>query len=343
MVSRTMADPEIGGFDITPPVYRGPIKRCINAARTALPFLVPSFSRGQCEKSLPRVQIEDHPDGYPQFSALIASHESFYICRRFDHLRARLLLLKQDRLSILEQKLRKIDREEKKPLRRGSSRRDNNEARQGALADIDAALADYDTFVERSRAMFSLELATKRNSKNLRNWIDGDKNVAREEAAFLSCSEDLVSVANTDDTVMTWLELLIEDIIFYMRRRLGEKRANSISRDLDVHIMAKSTIARITRIVMTPIIITLLLAPVIICNILSSLLARLCVVVAATTLFVAVLSGTTKAKTYDLVVAGATYVMQGTFFNMGLTNMVELFFSYTTVLVVFISTTNPPG
>ena len=57
---------------------------------------------------------------------------------------------------------------------------------------------------------------------------------------------------------------------------------------------------------MTPFVITLLLAPVIICNCIRSLTARLVVIIIATTTFIAVLSGSTKAKTIELVVAGAT-------------------------------------
>lgn len=57
---------------------------------------------------------------------------------------------------------------------------------------------------------------------------------------------------------------------------------------------------------MTPLIVTLLLAPVVICNCLTSLIARLMTIVVAATTFIAVLSGSTKAKTVELVVAGAT-------------------------------------
>jgi len=57
---------------------------------------------------------------------------------------------------------------------------------------------------------------------------------------------------------------------------------------------------------MTPFIIMLLLAPVIICNCLTGLTARLCMIIIATTVFIATLSGSTTAKTVELVVAGAT-------------------------------------
>ena len=57
----------------------------------------------------------------------------------------RLLLLKQDRLSQLEKRLEKVDREEVALLSLGSSRDDNNPERISVLAEIDAALADYGT------------------------------------------------------------------------------------------------------------------------------------------------------------------------------------------------------
>ena len=59
---------------------------------------------------------------------------------------------------------------------------------------------------------------------------------------------------------------------------------------------------------MTPLILTLLLAPMVVCNYLSSLTARLAIVLLATTTFIIVLSGLTEAKTVELVVAGTTYV-----------------------------------
>ena len=57
----------------------------------------------------------------------------------------RLLLLKQDRLSLLEKRLEKIGRQEVDLLSLGSSRDDTNRERTSVLAEIDAALADYGT------------------------------------------------------------------------------------------------------------------------------------------------------------------------------------------------------
>ena len=60
-------------------------------------------------------------------------------------LRARLLLLKQDRISILENKLKHLDENEACEIFLTSSRDDANRNRQQLLADLDSALADYGT------------------------------------------------------------------------------------------------------------------------------------------------------------------------------------------------------
>ncbi|KAL9632056.1 MAG: hypothetical protein Q9204_003954 [Flavoplaca sp. TL-2023a] len=90
-------------------------------------------------------QVEDWPNGCPRFAALVSTHPSFHICRRFVILRARLLLLKQDRISILENKLKHLDENEACEIFLTSSRDDANRNRQQLLADLDSALADYGT------------------------------------------------------------------------------------------------------------------------------------------------------------------------------------------------------
>lgn len=87
--------------------------------------------------------VQDFRPGYPRFSALIASHHSFHLCRRFSDLRTRLLLLKQDRLTILEKRLEKLDRDEVASLSLGTCRADKNEDRHAVLAEVDDALTDY--------------------------------------------------------------------------------------------------------------------------------------------------------------------------------------------------------
>jgi hypothetical protein len=92
-----------------------------------------------------RKVIEDFKPGYPRFSALLSAHPSFFVFRRFGRLRARVLLLKQDKLSLLEQQLDRIDENEKCPLFLGKSRCDNNGDRAAVFAEIEKTLADYGT------------------------------------------------------------------------------------------------------------------------------------------------------------------------------------------------------
>ena len=63
--------------------------------------------------------------------------------RRFQALRARLLLMKQDKLSVLEQRLNQLDEEEECPLFLGKSRSDGNDERKAVLIAIESCLADY--------------------------------------------------------------------------------------------------------------------------------------------------------------------------------------------------------
>lgn len=87
--------------------------------------------------------VEDYRPGYPQFAALIGSHTSFHVCRRFLRVRARLLLLKQDELSVLESQLDQIDREETRELFLGNRRRDTNPERKEILTKLETALVGY--------------------------------------------------------------------------------------------------------------------------------------------------------------------------------------------------------
>src|SRR5215471_6461583 len=75
------------------------------------------------------------PLGYPRFLAPIAADDSFHLCRYFSDLRAHLLLLKLDRLSMLEKKLETIDKEETAILFLGGSRSDSSEKRNSVLSE----------------------------------------------------------------------------------------------------------------------------------------------------------------------------------------------------------------
>ncbi|PMD51350.1 uncharacterized protein K444DRAFT_707604, partial [Hyaloscypha bicolor E] len=255
--------------------------------------------------------VEDYCPGYPRFSALVASHNSFQLCRRFSNLRARLLLLKQDRLSMLERQLAEIDTEETTALFLGSSRCDNNVQRTAVLSDIDVALADYgkllaDEFVERNHRMISFDVAKPRDILNLQNWVKGNACLAREETAYLANGPDLMSMAFSDDLALTRLEAWVEDFLIRFHPRFRGNSSLAGSRDPHVYIFSGVLLTRLTRTLIIVLLVVLLFVPVIICNALSGITSRIVVIVIASIFFIITLSGLTKANTGAMFVSGAT-------------------------------------
>lgn len=111
-------------------------------------FILPLWNspKSTGAKEEPIKKLEDYRAGYPRFTALLSAHKPYFISRHFSKLRARLLLLKQDRLAILEQKLEQIDQEETSPLFLGKSRCDKNTDRITLLSEIESCLTDYGTY-----------------------------------------------------------------------------------------------------------------------------------------------------------------------------------------------------
>ncbi|KAM0259336.1 hypothetical protein ACHAQJ_003367 [Trichoderma viride] len=138
----------------------------------------------------------------------------------------RLLLLKQDRLSLLEERLEKIDCDEVAMLSLGNCRADRNEHRRAVLVEIDDALADYgnagwgtvllglvemthsvlDAFLERHQRALTFGTAPARSVLNLCNWVDGKGLIARAETTYLEHWEGLRTLAALEDSIIIWLE-----------------------------------------------------------------------------------------------------------------------------------------
>ncbi|RSL41577.1 hypothetical protein CEP54_015775 [Fusarium duplospermum] len=211
-------------------------------------------------------QIENlNPDpqpGYPRFSALQASHKCFHIFRRFDNLRIRSLLLKQDKLSILEKKLSKIDHDEPSPLFLASSRLDRSTERAAVLSEIDDALASYDELLERSQRILSFDRPLATHVLSLENWLQGNACIAREESRFLDHTEDLLTVAPLEDGVMYWLEMTVTACAeFFTKVRLVQaKHQQNRSDDPKVHVFDQSFTDKAARVLLTTLVTLLILA-----------------------------------------------------------------------------------
>ncbi|KAL4727146.1 hypothetical protein ACLX1H_006047 [Fusarium chlamydosporum] len=253
-------------------------------------------------------KIEDFRPGYPRFTSLISSHDSFFLFRRFSRLRARLLLIKQDRLAVLEQKLDDIDNAETIPIFLGKARIDRNQDRLSVLAEIESTLAEYDNLVDRTERTLSFGRSEIRDVQSLRNWVDGNGCVARDETSYLSDEKDLFSLSPTLDSAATRFEDWIEDRMaqFFCHRKLGIL-GRDVSSDPNVHIYSGTFIKRTAKAFMICLVTMLLLLPIVICNLVNALATRLLIVMLSTVVYLLVLSGLTRVKTIELVVAGTTY------------------------------------
>ncbi|EEU38895.1 uncharacterized protein NECHADRAFT_55651, partial [Fusarium vanettenii 77-13-4] len=246
--------------------------------------------------------VESYRQGYPRFSALMAAHDAFHIFRRFSGLRTRLLLLAQDEIVDLEEQLNLVDHTERSPLFLASRREDKNEERKTIISKLRTSLSAYDELLEGSQRALAYERPHQKYTSSLQHWLAGNACVARKETAFLKNDEDLLTLSSTEDGVVKWLERTVCDKIVC---RLG-KGGISSSRDPRVHIFPRSSTVTVARAILSPLIAFLLLAPVVICNLIESMAARLVVMVGATVTFVLCVCLLTNARTVDLAVAGAT-------------------------------------
>ncbi|KAI8629553.1 hypothetical protein F5Y19DRAFT_433455 [Xylariaceae sp. FL1651] len=281
-----------------------------------LPLWKPAGSAGSGQ--VPTKKIEDYRPGYPQYTALLAAYDSYFLCRRFNKLRARVLLRKQDRLSVLEQRLEDVDQQEPSPLFLGKSRLDRNHHRLSLLAEIESTLEDYDQFAERTHRILSFASAQQRDIESLRNWLGGTGYLAREETEYLA-SRELMSLAPVVDNATMKLETWVEDKLIRFYHGFRKTAFHDISNDPNVYIYSGPLIRQTARGLLLFLIALLLLAPVIICDSIHTNSGRIAVVIASTISYLLILSGLTNSRTMDLTLAGATYA---------------------TVLIVFVSGTN---
>ncbi|UKZ65394.1 uncharacterized protein TrAtP1_006587 [Trichoderma atroviride] len=251
-------------------------------------------------------KIIGYPPGYPRYSALLASNKSFQVWRRFSVLRSRLLLLKQDELSQLEEQLEDIDARDANilPIFLGSNRIDQNEERKRVLKRIDSALGEYDSFLARQHQVFMSDTAQDRSISNLQNWHRNNGSLAVDERAYLS-RDDLFSPLGNN----SWSERQVDVIENYFPINMAGIRN------------VPELLRQIIRVFQAALTSVLLFTPVIICNFVSNLTYRIILIVATTAIFIAILSliARKRMKFSDLVIAGTTYA---------------------TVLVVFISGAN---
>jgi hypothetical protein len=80
---------------------------------------------------------------------------------------------------------------------------------------------NVDSVILRNRQILGFESARPQAVASLRNWVAGTGCIARAETAYFDHSRDLCSIVPTDDTVITWLETVVEKINIRLRQWFG--------------------------------------------------------------------------------------------------------------------------
>ncbi|KAF1828591.1 hypothetical protein BDW02DRAFT_593168 [Decorospora gaudefroyi] len=251
--------------------------------------------------------VEDFPLGYPRYSALVASDTAFYICRRFSKTRARLLLLKQDKIAVLEERLTQIDDQEQSPLFLGMSRADSNPKRREILDELDIALRDYDDYVERICRILKLTSPSRRDITSLSNWLNGTAALARDETRYLQNSTDLASLDPGDDSLISTVHGLVEDALIRFFKRFRKLSGHTRSRDAHVYLYSGALITRLSRLAISSLMGLLLVIPIAACYATQSVAIRLFIIFFANVALLTAMASFSYRRTFELFLAGATY------------------------------------
>jgi hypothetical protein len=267
-------------------------------------------------------RIDDHPNGYPRLAALLNSDENFLICRKYGFLHSRVLLYRQDELRELEQQLLRMDKDANKTddtmLKcRMREQRSSDERRQ-LIQNIDDKLKEYNDIVQRTRSFATLQRATERNHKSLKNWIFHSGPLVQEEAATFD--KDLDFVAIVDAKEGSWFDGRVENALTaidtassrfgrsFTRQLFISKRDRTSTADSLVRLYSKKRIDIFSRLVITILAVVLLMAPVIaLFGTRERGAIKILIIFLFTMAFSMALSLCTKAKRHEVFAATAAY------------------------------------
>ena len=170
--------------------------------------------------------------------------------------------------------------------------------------------------------MLSLDAAEARDIDSLQNWVAGNGTVARKETEYLEHSRDLARLVPLRDNALSRVEIWVEDVLIRCHRGFRKVRELELTRDQtdsetkdshydlskdpNVYLYSGRLIKRIARVLLLSLITSLLLMPVIICNMTDTTSIRIVIVMVSTIIYLSILAELTQSRTMELVVAGAT-------------------------------------
>ncbi|KAI8944289.1 hypothetical protein F4801DRAFT_600061 [Xylaria longipes] len=246
--------------------------------------------------------------GYRRYAEFISSDSGLLIFRRFGALNARVGLLLQDKISLLEQNLINMDNEYSRrdadPINNGSLR-DDMEDREALLNEIACHLDRYNKFLIQQSQLREYVRAPSRDLKSLRTWHANHQNVAidEEEHKYLEHNQDLIRLRPSDKTPLrNWIDnsLVLRTLSIWKKqsRAVPEYEASNVSyySNTSMNAFASSMIIFIGA--------SLLVVPIWILQAIESLQIKLAVITTFVLVFLLVLSFAMVSKLFEAL--GAT-------------------------------------
>ncbi|KAI0811386.1 hypothetical protein GGR55DRAFT_678214 [Xylaria sp. FL0064] len=231
------------------------------------------------EEPLP-VEVQKQPwkyVGYRRYTEFISSDSDLLIFRRFGALNARVGLLLQDKISLLEQKLFDLDKE-------------------------------YNKFLIQQSQLREYIRAPSRDVKSLRTWHNNHQNVAidEEEHRYLEEDQDLIRLRSRDKTPLrNWIDnsLALRTLSIWKKqsRAIPEYDANNVSyySNTGMDAFASAVIVLIGA--------SILITPIWILQAIENLQMKLAVITAFVLVFLLLLSFVMVSKPFEALGATAAY------------------------------------
>jgi hypothetical protein len=202
--------------------------------------------------------------------------------------------------------------------------------------------------------MLGFEAAKTGDVQSLRNWLNANPCLSWEESDYLEHTDDLLALSHNEDNAASKLESWIERGIAQCFRKCGKVRIHSYpscthlpstqslatrskSRDPRVHIFSTTLIRGLARVSIVLIIFVLLSSSILICYSIVGTKGRLATIIVSLMVLLALLSGFTTARTNELFLAAATYIIAAPYFEPA----AYWLYRFATVLIVFISNVSP--
>ncbi|ETS78042.1 hypothetical protein PFICI_10104 [Pestalotiopsis fici W106-1] len=251
--------------------------------------------------------------GYKGYVDFLSSDDDLFILRRFNALNTRIALVKQDKISELEQRLAEIDEQHRQrdaPDVNNGTIRDDLEERRLLLNDISDEIYRYNKIVLQQSRLREYPAASTSDIKNIEKWHFNRKGkedygaIDADEQKYLNHKNDLICVTHKNKTP---LRKMIDKS--RRLRTLGvwrSKDEKSIPHDesQDVSYYSDQRIDGFASAFIVFVGLTMLVAPIWVLDSLESMRLRLMVITVFIVVFLLVMSFAMVAKPFEAL--GAT-------------------------------------